>query len=70
MKYCCIFIISHILILDSFRYASISSYLSECSQKYNYNDIPLVCDEKSYNRLRERGINEAMAKHISHLFIR
>ena len=52
------------------RYASISSYLSECSQKYNYNDIELVCDEKSYNRLKEKGINEEMAKHISHLFIR
>lgn len=52
------------------RYDSISSYISDCSEKYNYNDIPLVCDEKVYRMLKDNGIKDAMAKHIAHLFIR
>ncbi len=58
-------------LIDKSRYGSISSYLSDCSLKYDgYNDIPLVMDENSYHKLREEGINEAMAKHVAHLFIR
>ena len=53
------------------RYDSISSYLSECSTICpEYNDIPLVHDESIYNILRNAGIQEHMAKHVAHLFIR
>jgi glutamate--cysteine ligase catalytic subunit len=52
------------------RYDSISSYLSDCSLQSNYNDVPLVYDPEAYKKLKAEGINELMAKHISHLFIR
>ena len=55
------------------RYDSISSYLSECPTacpEAKYNDIPLVHDEAIYQILREAGIQEHMAKHVAHLFIR
>lgn len=52
------------------RYASISSYLSSCATKFDYNDVDLPIDEAAYKRLKEEGINELMARHIAHLFIR
>ncbi len=52
------------------RYASISSYISDCSTKYNYNDLDLVHNKEIYDELKQKGVKEAMAKHISHLFIR
>lgn len=57
-------------VISKSRYGSISSYLSQCSLKSNYNDIPLVYDQKTYDTLREAGINDLMAKHVGHLFIR
>ena len=50
------------------RYASISTYLSEESAKYN--DIDLVKDEAIFKHLIENGIDTYMARHVSHLFIR
>ena len=52
------------------RYASISSYLSDCCEHFDYNDVPLIRDESVYALLKERGIEERMARHVSHLFIR
>lgn len=52
------------------RYGPISSYLSRCSLKSNYNDIDLVQDPETYQTLVEAGIDELMAKHIAHLFVR
>lgn len=52
------------------RYGSISSYLSGCSLKNNYNDVELVQDPETYKTLVDAGIDELMAKHVSHLFIR
>ena len=52
------------------RYGSVSSYLSQCSLKSDYNDLDLVYDPETYKTLKEAGIEELMAKHISHLFIR
>ncbi len=46
------------------------SYLSDCSLKYNYNDVPLVYDPEVYPTLRDAGIKELTAKHVAHLFIR
>jgi hypothetical protein len=38
--------------------------------KPKYNDINLVYDEKIYDKLRSSGIDDQLAKHVSHLFIR
>ena len=57
-------------LINKSRYGSISSYLSDCSLSGNYNDIPLVHDPETYKVLKEAGINELMAKHVAHLFIR
>ena len=56
--------------IEKSRYGSISSYLSACSLKSNYNDIDLVQDPETYQTLKEAGIEDLMAKHIAHLFIR
>ena len=52
------------------RYDSISSYISECSSKYDYNDVPLVINEEVYETLKEHHFHDRMAKHVAHLFIR
>ena len=53
------------------RYATISSYISDKASGNNtYNDTDLLIDEPSYLYLKEQGIDELLAKHISHLFIR
>ena len=56
--------------INKSRYGSVSSFLSDCSLKGDFNDIDLVHDPETYQILKEAGINELMAKHISHLFIR
>ncbi|KAJ3050439.1 hypothetical protein HDU99_008663, partial [Rhizoclosmatium hyalinum] len=35
-----------------------------------YNDIPLVYDEAIFNELKSNGIDDLLAKHYAHLFIR
>ncbi|ORZ18401.1 glutamate-cysteine ligase-domain-containing protein, partial [Lobosporangium transversale] len=53
------------------RYDSIDSYISnDPSYKPEYNDIPLVYDEDIYKKLSDNGIDDLLARHISHLFIR
>jgi len=52
------------------RYGSVSSYISECVDHYNYNDKKLVYDEDIYQTLLNAEIKEPMAKHVAHLFIR
>jgi glutamate--cysteine ligase catalytic subunit len=53
------------------RYDSIDSYISnDPSNKPEYNDIPLVFDEDIYKKLSDNGIDNLLARHISHLFIR
>jgi hypothetical protein len=53
------------------RYDSISCYLSrDESLRPEYNDIDLVIDKDIYQTLRDRGIDELLARHIAHLFIR
>ena len=56
--------------INKSRYGSVSSYLSDCSLNGEFNDIDLVYDPETYEVLKEAGINELVAKHISHLFIR
>uniref|UniRef100_A0AAR2L7V9 Glutamate--cysteine ligase n=1 Tax=Pygocentrus nattereri TaxID=42514 RepID=A0AAR2L7V9_PYGNA len=50
------------------RYDSIDSYLSCCGEKYN--DIELTKDEEIYKQLLDAGIDNLLAQHIAHLFIR
>ena len=53
------------------RYDSISTYISlEDDFKPSYNDIPCEIDQPSYQTLLEAGIDEPLAKHIAHLFVR
>jgi glutamate--cysteine ligase catalytic subunit len=50
------------------RYDSIDSYLSESSSKYN--DIPLTFNESYYETMIAAGVDDNIARHIAHLFIR
>lgn len=54
--------------INKSRYDSIDSYLSPEGEKYN--DVPLIYDEKIYQRLRDGDIDHLLAQHIAHLFIR
>eukprot|EP00088_Acartia_fossae_P005017 TRINITY_DN12194_c0_g1_i2.p1 TRINITY_DN12194_c0_g1~~TRINITY_DN12194_c0_g1_i2.p1 ORF type:complete len:647 (-),score=161.02 TRINITY_DN12194_c0_g1_i2:122-2062(-) len=58
-------------VIPKSRYDSIDSYLSTCAEKWpHYNDIEVIYDKKIYNELREGGVDELMAQHVAHLFIR
>ncbi|XP_076456980.1 glutamate--cysteine ligase catalytic subunit-like [Babylonia areolata] len=50
------------------RYDSIDSYLSECSTCYN--DIELTMDTDIYDTLIAGGVDNMLARHLAHLFIR
>jgi glutamate--cysteine ligase catalytic subunit len=71
--------------INKSRYDSIDSYLSvgpdytsdepqpcqgHCYYKEKYNDIDLVYDKDIYHNLVQHGIDELLARHIAHLFIR
>lgn len=54
------------------RYSSIDMFLS-CREKCKpetYNDIPVPINEDAYKRLIEGGVDNLLAKHIAHLFVR
>lgn len=53
-------------VINKSRYDSIDSYLS-CSP---YSDINLVYDKDIFAKLKSEGIDDQLAKHIAHLFIR
>ncbi|XP_064457194.1 glutamate--cysteine ligase catalytic subunit-like [Ornithodoros turicata] len=50
------------------RYASIPWYLSSKGQ--HFNDVPMACDAKVYQALRSANVEEPLARHLSHVFIR
>jgi len=53
------------------RYDSVSTYISEDPRLIpELNDIELVYDEDIYNKLISNGVDERLAKHYAHLFIR
>ncbi|CAG8655121.1 10469_t:CDS:10, partial [Ambispora leptoticha] len=57
--------------INKSRYDSIDSYISTDERlKAEYNDLPLVYDEKICKKLMDNGIDELLARHIAHLFIR
>ncbi|XP_045621617.1 glutamate--cysteine ligase catalytic subunit isoform X2 [Procambarus clarkii] len=55
-------------VIPKSRYDSVDCYLSECGARYN--DIPVVCDKEIRQKLIDSNVDEYMAQHISHLFIR
>ncbi|GAB5592020.1 glutamate--cysteine ligase [Umbelopsis nana] len=58
-------------VINKSRYDSVDSYIStDPIFKDKYNDIDLVYDKKIYDKLRDNGIDDQLAKHVSHLFIR
>ncbi|KAH9508373.1 hypothetical protein Btru_050936 [Bulinus truncatus] len=50
------------------RYDSIDSYISPLGRCYN--DIPLLFDQELCDELINGGVDELLARHIAHLFIR
>ncbi|KAF8629425.1 hypothetical protein AX15_003473 [Amanita polypyramis BW_CC] len=53
------------------RYDSVDLYISnDWMNRPEYNDTDPPYDEDIYKRLQENGIDDILAKHISHLFIR
>ncbi|CAI8000015.1 Glutamate--cysteine ligase catalytic subunit [Geodia barretti] len=48
------------------RYDTIDCYISS----HEYNDIPILCDPKIFQTLRDGGVDELLARHVAHLFIR
>ena len=54
------------------RYDSISSYLSPIAEKNPeyYNDIDLEYRKEDFEILKESGVDDLMAQHVAHLFIR
>lgn len=58
-------------VINKSRYDSIDSYLSnDTTYKAKYDDIDLVYDHNIYNKLRSRDVDDKLAKHVAHLFIR
>jgi len=55
-------------VIPKSRYSSVDCYLSECGARYN--DLPLVHDKDIYEKLTDTQVDENLARHISHLFIR
>jgi len=63
--------------LPKSRYESISCYICNCkhgqdptSNLDKYNDVHCPIDEASYATLRAGGVDEPLARHIAHLFVR
>mmetsp|Transcript_21659 Transcript_21659/g.53027 ORF Transcript_21659/g.53027 Transcript_21659/m.53027 type:complete len:842 (-) Transcript_21659:297-2822(-) len=55
------------------RYDSISSFIGDGKKgffKEKYNDIKLETNEAAYKRLVGEGVDEVLAQHIAHLWIR
>lgn len=55
-------------LIDKSRYETTDCYIHPTSA--SYNDISLNFEEKHYQQLTSAGIDEDLAKHIAHLFIR
>ncbi|KAG2207704.1 hypothetical protein INT47_011824 [Mucor saturninus] len=58
-------------VINKSRYDSIDSYLSnDATYKSKYDDINLVYDHDVYDTLTKDGVDDKLARHIAHLFIR
>mmetsp|Transcript_130605 Transcript_130605/g.194544 ORF Transcript_130605/g.194544 Transcript_130605/m.194544 type:complete len:734 (-) Transcript_130605:56-2257(-) len=53
------------------RYSSIDTYIADSAlNRASMNDVPVPINEEAMARLVEAGVDEAMAKHVAHLFVR
>jgi glutamate--cysteine ligase catalytic subunit len=50
------------------RYDTTDCYIYPCSSPYN--DIQLQYDQEHYQQLIDGGVDEHLARHIAHMFIR
>jgi glutamate--cysteine ligase catalytic subunit len=58
-------------VINKSRYDSIDCFISNDEAfKPEYNDLDLVYDPDIYAQLREGGIDDLLARHLAHLFIR
>ncbi|KAJ8595689.1 GCS-domain-containing protein [Rhizopogon salebrosus TDB-379] len=59
------------VVIPKSRYDSVGLYISnDWINKPEYNDEQVPYNEPIFKRLRDEGIDELLAKHIAHLFIR
>ncbi|CAE6535453.1 unnamed protein product [Rhizoctonia solani] len=57
--------------LPKSRWSSVDMYLSEkTDNRAEYSDVPVPFHEDVYRRLRDRNVDDLLAKHIAHLFVR
>lgn len=57
--------------INKSRYDSIDTYISNDGLfKPKYNDLNLVYDKAIFEKLRKNDVDDLLAKHIAHLFIR
>jgi len=57
--------------LPKSRYESISVYLANCGGcMKRYNDLDAPVDVRSLERLLDGGVDEDLARHVAHLFVR
>ncbi|KAI8081561.1 glutamate-cysteine ligase-domain-containing protein [Halteromyces radiatus] len=58
-------------VINKSRYDSIDAYIStDDTYKDKYNDLDLLYDEDIYKKLMDNGVDDLLAKHLAHLFIR
>jgi glutamate--cysteine ligase catalytic subunit len=57
-------------IIAKSRYDSISTYIGTTAEAERHSDLNLEIDEKAYKALLDHGIDDILAKHVAHLFIR
>ncbi|KAJ2725216.1 glutamate--cysteine ligase [Coemansia sp. Benny D115] len=59
-------------VIPKSRYSTIDTFLGSDDGHFRseFNDLPLVYDHEIHQHLVNRGIDDLMAKHVSHLFIR
>lgn len=59
-------------VINKSRYDTIDTYICECTDRLsdNLNDIDLVYDDEAYQMLIENDVDDRLAKHIAHLWIR
>ncbi|CAB4493439.1 uncharacterized protein OCT59_000526 [Rhizophagus irregularis] len=58
-------------VINKSRYDSIDCYIStDKTFKPEYNDLDLVYDKEICKNLMDNGIDELLARHVAHLFIR
>lgn len=57
--------------INKSRYDSIDTYIStDTIYKDKYNDLDLVYDKDIYCKLTNDGVDDLLARHLAHLFIR